>query len=118
MLSFFQIMDNCEGLAPVVKLIKNGVFPIIQVGIPILLILFGTLDLGKAVVSNDDKEIKAATGKLIKRAIMAIAVFFVVLLVRIVFDWIGAGTGAGEKSTTKQTGAGLWWTCWKNPDGK
>ena len=58
MLDLFQIMDNCGGIGPVVSLIKNGVFPIIQIGIPILLILMGTVDLGKAVMSNDDKEIK------------------------------------------------------------
>jgi len=34
-------------------------FPIIWIGIPIVLILMGTIDLGKAVLASDDKEIKA-----------------------------------------------------------
>ena len=108
MLDLFQIMaDNCGGIGPVVALIKNGVFPIIQIGIPILLILMGTIDLGKAVMSNDDKEIKGATSKLIKRAIMAVAVFFVTTIVSLVMGWLShAGIQESE-----------WAQCWENPLG-
>ena len=105
MLDLFQIMDDvCGGLKPIVQFIKHGVFPVIQIGIPILLILMGTIDLGKAVISNDDKEIKGATGKLVKRAIMAIAVFFVVTLVRVVFGWLSNVDDVGEQES--------WWNCW------
>ena len=101
-MNLLQTLD-CGGLEPIVQFIKNGVFPVIQIGIPILLILMGTIDLGKAVIANDDKEIKGATGKLVKRAIMAVAVFFVVTLVRVVFGWL-AKTDLGEQSS--------WWDCW------
>lgn len=110
MLNLFQIMDACAGIGPVVALIKNGVFPIIQIGIPILLILMGTIDLGKAVMSNDDKEIKGATGKLIKRAIMAVAVFFVVVLVNLVFSWLAPAKKAeGGGQIQNETN---WFKCW------
>lgn len=116
MTNLFQIMaqmnvtnDGCGGLLPVVKFIKLGVFPVIQIGIPILLILMGTIDLGKAVMSNDDKEIKGATGKLIKRAIAAIAVFFVVTLVSVVFGWLGKTDNSDVNANS-----GDWWTCWRN----
>ena len=40
MTNLFQIMDDsCGGLLPVVQFIRRGVFPVIQIGIPILLIL-------------------------------------------------------------------------------
>ena len=104
MTNLFQIMDDsCGGLLPVVQFIRRGVFPVIQIGIPILLILMGTIDLGKAVMSNDDKEIKGATGKLIKRAIAAVAVFFVVTLVSVVFSWLGK-TDIGDQNG--------WVKCW------
>ena len=59
MANLFQIgaIDSCGGLLPIVKVIRKGLFPIIQLGIPILLILLGTIDLGKAVISSDEKEI-------------------------------------------------------------
>lgn len=82
----FLASDPCNGLLPIVQLVRRGVFPIIQIGIPILLIILGSVDLGKAVMSSDDKEIKGATSKLIKRVIMAVAIFFVVTIVTIVMD--------------------------------
>lgn len=118
MLDLFQILeeagDPCKGIGPVVALIKNGVFPIIQIGIPILLVLMGTIDLGKAVMSNDDKEIKAATGKLIKRAIAAVAVFFVVFLVNLVFGWIGTARSAEVEGEETIKGESDWFDCWDN----
>ena len=47
----------CRGFGFVVRIIKNGLFPILQIGIPIILIVLGTLDLGKAVISSDDKAV-------------------------------------------------------------
>ena len=117
MTNLFQIMadvDGCAGIGPVVQFIKNGVFPVIQIGIPILLILMGTIDLGKAVMSNDDKEIKGATGKLIKRAIAAIAVFFVTTIVTVVFSWLGS-TGDSNAAAGKgsDTNSQNWLHCWE-----
>lgn len=107
MLDLFQTMDNCNGIGAIVAFIKGGIFPVIQIGIPILLILMGTIDLGKAVISNDDKEIKGATGKLVKRAIMAVAVFFVVTLVTLVMGWLSsAGKDVKESN---------WRSCWDDP---
>ena len=46
MTNLFQIMDDsCGGLLPVVQFIRRGVFPVIQIGIPILLILVASLIL-------------------------------------------------------------------------
>lgn len=58
-----------EDLVPIFRFVKFGIYPLLQIGIPIILIIMGSIDLGKAVLSSDDKEIKAATGKLVKRAI-------------------------------------------------
>ena len=105
----FLAEDPCNGLLPIVQFIKNGVFPIIQIGIPILLIIMGSIDLGKAVLSSDDKEIKGATSKLIKRVIMAVAVFFVVTIVRLVmgmFSSVDNPTGSDIENT------GGWAECW------
>ena len=115
-MNLFQIManDGCSGIGPIVTIIKHGVFPIIQIGIPILLILFGSLDLGKAVISNDDKEIKGATTKLIKRALIALAVFFIVIFVKLVFGWLGKTNTTDIPGSGKDVEAQDWWTCWDN----
>ena len=97
---------DCATLWPLISLIKNGIIPIIQVGIPIILIVLGMLDLGKAVVASKEDEIKAAQKLLIKRAIYAIAIFFVVLLVQLVFGLLSsAGSDYGSQGTA-------WTDCW------
>lgn len=111
MLDLIQIVavnldDGCRGIKPIISLIKNGVMPIFQIGIPILLIVFGSIDLGKAVMSSDDKEIKGATGKLIKRAIAAVVIFFIPFLVNLVMN-IAANSSEGEAGT-----AANFATCW------
>ena len=110
----FLTEDPCHGLLPVVQLIRNGIFPIIQIGIPILLIIMGSLDLGKAVMSSDDKEIKGATSKLIKRVIMAVAIFFVVTIVTLVMNLFTNIDGEGDDDF-----AGVdsdWRDCWNAAD--
>ena len=114
MLDLFQIgvvgnvNDNCGGLEPIVRIIKKGVFPIVQIGIPILLIVFGTIDLGKAVISSDEKEVKQAQSRLIKRCIYAVAIFFITTLVSLLMSLVttGAEAGDGEADTTS------WANCW------
>ena len=58
MTNLFQIgaIDSCGGLLPIVRVIRKGVFPLVQLFIPIVLIVLGTIDLGKAVIASDDKE--------------------------------------------------------------
>ena len=106
MLDLFQIgaIDSCNGLLPLVKVIKKGLFPIVQIGIPILLIVLGTFDLGKAVISSEEKEVKAAQSRLIKRFIYAALVFFVATIVSVLMSIVSQG---GEGDTTS------WENCWR-----
>lgn len=64
-------------LARIVALIVN----IIKVFVPILLIVWGMLDLGKAVMAQKEDEIKKGQNIFIKRLIAAAIVFFVVTIV-------------------------------------
>ena len=89
-----MFLVECSDIAPIVGFIK-GVFTLIQFAIPLGLIVMGAWDLGKAVFSSDDKEIKAATGKLIKRAIAAVAVFFLVLIVNVILDMVADNSEEG-----------------------
>jgi amino acid permease len=107
-MDFVQILaSDCGGLQPVISLIKN-IFNLIKILVPIVLILMGAIDLTKAVMASDDKEIKAATSKLIKRAIAAVAVFFAVTLVDVIMGLVGdSGAEDGDNAMS-------WSQCWKN----
>ena len=101
LISFLECDEN---LKPIVTFVKS-IFTIIQFLIPIGLIIMGSIDLGKAVLSSDDKEIKQATSKLIKRAIAAVAIFFIVIMVNVVM-------GLVAKSDDDDDNALSWQDCW------
>lgn len=113
LMNFFQILDEvnmddgCGGFLFIVKIIRNGLFPVLQIGIPIILIVLGTLDLGKAVISSDDKAVKEAQGKLIKRCIYAICVFFIVTIISLLFTMVNEVVGDSAPGLTR------WSECWQ-----
>ena len=63
-------------------------------------------DLGKAVVASDEKEVKAAQSRLIKRVIYAILVFLVPQLVALIMKIVAIGQT--DQDTTS------WAACWDN----
>lgn len=73
----------------------SGTFPylvstiitIIKIVVPIILIIFGMLDLAKAVTASKEDEIKKGQQTFIKRLIAAVIVFFVVQVVQIVVSF-------------------------------
>lgn len=56
---------------------------LIKIGVPVLLIVFGMLDLGKAVMAQKEDEIKKGQQLFVKRLIAAAIVFFVVVIVKL-----------------------------------
>ena len=74
----------------------SGTFPylistailIIKIVVPILLIIFGMLDLGKAVVASKEDEIKKGQQTFLKRVVSAVIVFFVIQIVQLLVSFI------------------------------
>lgn len=59
----------------------------IQIIVPILLIIFGMIELAKAITAQKEDEIKKAQGGLMKKAIVAVIVFLTFSLVKFVFNF-------------------------------
>lgn len=107
----FLANNNCpKDLKPIIDFFHHGILPIIQIGIPIILIVMGSIDLGKAVLSSDDKEIKAGTGRLIKRAIAAVFVFFVTTIVSLVMGLFSQS--GNEDKISDGEDKPTWSDCW------
>lgn len=64
------------------------VLVVFKIAIPLLLIIFGMIDLGKAVIGSKEDDIKKATSSLIRRAIAAIVIFFVPTIVGAIFGLV------------------------------
>lgn len=84
--------------------VTSTLVTIIKIGVPLVLIFLGMLDLGKAVMANDEKVMKEAQSRLIKRFVYAIIIFLLVAIVQMVFNMIGT---AGNDSSTDTEGEGI-----------
>ena len=111
-----NILGFCSDSYKVWKFV-GLIINILKIAIPIIIVLFATLDLGKAVIAGKDDEIKAAQKMLIKRLIYGVLIFFVVTIVQVV---IGLVTTAGESDNTTEGGvtsdSNICWTCATDPN--
>lgn len=80
----------------------------IWIGVPILLIIFGMIDLGKAVIASKEDEVKKAWKAFGRRFLVAVAVFAVVWAVGAVFS-LAADLGGEAVDSAQMTG---WKACW------
>lgn len=89
MMDMFNILTdvNCDSINEAFGAIIKGVVGLIKIGVPIILIVMGMLDLGKAVTSQKEDEMKKAQSLLIKRCIYAVLVFLIGTAVPIVLGW-------------------------------
>lgn len=84
------VMDAnvCTNLAEIWQLV-GWVLWVFKIVIPIIIIIFGMIDLGKAVVASKDDEIKKSIKSLAMRAVAGIVIFFVPTLVGVIFRLVG-----------------------------
>lgn len=80
----------------------------IWIGVPILLIIFGMIDLGKAVVASKEDEVKKAWKAFGRRLLVAIAVFAVVWAVGAVLG-LASRIGGSAMGDYNQNS---WKACW------
>ncbi len=83
---------------------------IIRIIIPVIIILLGTLDLGKAVMAGEDKKIKEAQKAFIRRLIYGVAIFFIFTIVEVIFGLLGVETDEGDYK--------ICWECATKPHSK
>ena len=94
---------SCGGIVVVDAMVPafvSTIVTIIKIVIPIILIVLGLVDLGKATIAQKEDEIKKAQMTFVKRIIAAVLVFFVVAIVQLVF---GLLSNAQQKSAPNAT---------------
>lgn len=91
--------------------ILGYVLLVFKIVIPLLLILFGIIDLGKAVIASKDDEIKKATTSLVKRAIASVIIFLLPTIVTFII-----GIVSDFKDTAKAD-YNICKTCISSPGG-
>ena len=77
----------CQDTANIWQIL-GYVVNVIKIVIPLVLIILGMLDLGKAVVANDDKQINKSVTTLVKRFIAAVVMFFIPTIISAIFNMV------------------------------
>lgn len=69
---------------------------LIKIGVPVLLVILGMIDLLKATIAQKEDEIKKAQGLFLKRLLAGVLVYFVFLIVQVIFSVLGDSVGDKE----------------------
>ncbi len=64
------------------------IIAIIQFAVPLIIILFGMIDLIKAVIAQKEDDIKKGWQTFIKRLIVGVFVFLIIVLVKFVIGFV------------------------------
>ena len=88
------INGNTLEIPPQLTSIVSTVVNIIKIGVPVILIVLGMIDMGKAVASQKEEDIKKGQKVLLSRCIAAGIVFFVVAIVQLLVSVITNADGS------------------------
>lgn len=89
----FPSASDCSILGADFTQILNEVFMWIQIAVPCLVIVLCTVDLAKAVIAQDDKNMQAALSNTVKRVCIGVAIFFIPILLNFVLAVAGFASG-------------------------
>ena len=79
----------CQSSADIWQIV--GYFLLVfKIVIPIIIIILGMIDLGKAVVSSDEKAIQKSAKTLLIRVLAGILIFFVPTIVGLIFNLVAS----------------------------
>jgi hypothetical protein len=89
-------IKGCESILPGVKIdvkianVVHNIVVVIKVVVPVLLVIFGMLDLFKGITAQKEDEIKKGQNIFIKRLITAAIIFFVISIVQLLISFIAS----------------------------
>lgn len=89
---------SCDILGTEFTAILKEIFMIIQIAVPCLVIVLCTVDLAKAVIAQDDKNMQAALSNTVKRVCIGVAIFFVPILLDFLLKLAGFAIGTCDIS--------------------
>lgn len=97
MSNLFMLAGVCRmDLDPMIPSFTTLILNTVKIIVPIILIVFGIVEMFKAATANDEKVMKEAQGKLIKRIIYAVLIFFIVAIVQLVFSVLASSSSSSN----------------------
>lgn len=84
---------NVTNIPQKIPELTHYVINLLQVAVPVILVIFGSIDLFKGIMASKEDEIKKGQSIFIKRLIIAIVIFFVVAIVKLFVSMVNSGQG-------------------------
>ena len=104
----------CHSASEILQII-GWVLTVIKIGIPLIIIALGLIDLGKAAISSKPEEIKKSATGLVWRFVGGIAIFFIPAIVMTIFGMVGKFNDI--KDDTQKSDFNTCYTCITAPWG-
>lgn len=89
--------DFTEGVGGAVRILGH-ILGMVKVIVPVIIIVWGMVEFGKAAISTDDKAMDKAVGGLTRRIIASLIILFAPKVISVVLDITGI-TGGIEDNT-------------------
>lgn len=96
----WDVASFCNGPVQGVFTTIGWVFFILKIVVPIILIVMGSIDLAKVLLSNKYDELQKQIGILVKRVILGVLIFFIPTILSFVVELIGGDDIYDENSGT------------------
>lgn len=81
----------CACMPAAVADITSFIYGFLKIGGPVLLIILGAIDLGKAIVATDESGIQKAKKKLINKFVAAACIFLAFSIIQMIVNIVGGG---------------------------
>lgn len=87
-------IDGCTTILPKIQIepkivnVTSTIITVIQIAVPVLLVIFGMVDMLKSVMGQKDDEIQKGRQIFIKRLLTAVLVFFVIAVVKLLISFV------------------------------
>ena len=86
-----EFVTNNDKIVDIIRFVYNAV----KIGVPIILVVVGMFDMGKAITQQKEDEIKKAQTLLVKKAVAALIVFLMFAFAQLIVSLV-----ADDKDTT------------------
>ena len=87
-----NVKDSCDQISSAIDVklpnMVHTIILVIQIAVPVLLVIFGMIDLFKGMIAQKEDEIKKGQQTFIKRLIAAAIVFFVIVIVKLLIGFV------------------------------
>lgn len=87
------IAGDCNYLGDKTTEVLKDIYTAIRIAVPALVILLCAVDMLKAVIAQDDKEMQSALSRSLKRIIIGLAIFFIPTILDVILDLVGIANG-------------------------